>query len=195
MKMDSQKLVVKTEVVNKWKSALARDKDKADVKLIEDFQAATPKVETTLLILRRNNQILLAKKKRGFGKGKYNGVGGKVNAGETPEQAMVREAEEEIFVTPTKYEKVGVMDFLEYDKGVRKNIFFHLYLATAWHGEPQESDEMKPKWFEIDKIPYEKMFPDDKHWLPRVLAGEKIDGHFEFDEGWNLILWEIREAK
>ena len=37
----------------------------------------------TLLFLRRDGQILLAMKKRGFGEGKWNGVGGKVEPGET----------------------------------------------------------------------------------------------------------------
>ena len=53
-------------------------------------------LETTLLLLRKDNEILLAKKKRGFGEGKYNGVGGKLEDGETPEEAMIRETEEEI---------------------------------------------------------------------------------------------------
>ena len=49
------------------------------------------KLETTLLYLRKNDEILLAKKKRGFAKDKYNGVGGKVENGETPEEAAIRE--------------------------------------------------------------------------------------------------------
>ena len=65
-------------------------------------------LETTLCLLRKNNKILLAVKKRGFGEGKYNGVGGKIEKGETPDQAMVRETSEEISVIPTKYEKVRV---------------------------------------------------------------------------------------
>ena len=70
-------------------------------------------LETTLLLLRKDNEILLALKKRGFGEGKYNGVGGKIKEGETPEQAMIRETMEEISVKPTKYEKVGIIKFLE----------------------------------------------------------------------------------
>ena len=78
-------------------------------------------METTLCILRKENQILLAMKKRGFGKGKYNGVGGKIENGETPDSAMIRETEEEISVTPTKFEKVGVIEFDEYYKGNKEN--------------------------------------------------------------------------
>ena len=72
------------------------------------------KLETTLSLLKKDNKILLGMKKRGFGEGKYNGVGGKLKENETPEIAMIRETQEEINVTPTKYEKVGIIEFDEY---------------------------------------------------------------------------------
>ena len=131
------------------------------------------KIETTLCLLKRDNKILLAMKKRGFGEGKYNGIGGKIEKGETPEEAMIRETQEEINVTPTKYEKIGIVEFDEYYKGKKQNLVFYLYFIHEWEGKPSESDEMKPKWFEIDNIPYDKMFPDDKYWLPLVLEGKK----------------------
>lgn len=145
------------------------------------------KMETTLLLLRREGQILLAKKKRGFGTGLYNGVGGKVELGETVEQAMIRECEEEIFVTPTEYEKMGTIRFKEYMKDELTDLTFHLYVATSWIGEPKESEEMNPSWFDLDKIPYSEMFKDDSYWLPIVLKGQKIKAYFEFDKDWNLI--------
>ncbi len=151
------------------------------------------KIETTLLLLKKDNQILLARKKRGFGEGKYNGVGGKLEKGETPEMAMLRETKEEISVVPTKYEKVGVMEFIEFVKGEKANLIFHLYIATEWEGTPTESEEMEPKWFSVTEIPYTQMFPDDKYWLPLILEGKKINGLFEFDEEWNLISSKIEE--
>ena len=151
------------------------------------------RIEATMCLLRRDNKLLLALKKRGFGEGKYNGAGGKIEPGETVEEAMIRETEEEIFVTPTKYEKVGTVEFFEYVKGNKENIIFHLFVSTEWDGEPQESDEMKPEWFDIDKIPYDKMFEDDKYWLPLVLEGKKIDAFFEFDVEWNLLSHKITE--
>lgn len=149
------------------------------------------KMETTLLLLRREGQILLAKKKRGFGTGLYNGVGGKVELGETIEQAMIRECEEEIFVTPTEYEKMGTIHFKEYMKDELTDLTFHLYVATSWIGEPKESEEMNPSWFDLDKIPYSEMFKDDSYWLPIVLKGQKIKAYFEFDKDWNLIDYKI----
>jgi len=150
-------------------------------------------METTLCLLKKDDKILLAMKKKGFGEGKYNGVGGKLKENETPEEAMIRETEEEIFVTPTKYEKVGYISFDEVYKGEKINLSFHLYLVYEWYGEPTESDEMKPEWFDIDKIPYDKMFPDDKYWLPLILEGKKIKAYFDFDENWNILSKQIED--
>lgn len=151
------------------------------------------KLETTLCLLKRNNEILLAMKKRGFGEGKYNGVGGKIENNETPEEAMIRESQEEINIKPIKYEKVGLIEFDEYYKGSKQNLIFHLYMVYDWIGEPSESEEMDPKWFNINNIPYEKMFPDDKYWLPLILEGKKVRAYFDFDENWNLLSKEIRD--
>ena len=151
------------------------------------------KLETTLCLLKRNNEILLAMKKRGFGEGKYNGVGGKIENNESPEQAMIRETEEEIKVTPIKYEKVGEIEFDEFYKENKQRLVFHLYLVYEWSGNPTESEEMSPKWFDINNIPYDKMFPDDKYWLPLILQGKKVKAYFDFDENWNIILKEEPE--
>ena len=61
---------------------------------------------TTLMILRDGDRILFGLKKRGFGKGKLVGVGGKVDANETVEEAAIRETEEEIGVMLGVYIKL-----------------------------------------------------------------------------------------
>lgn len=152
-------------------------------------------METTLLLLRKENEILLAMKKRGFGAGKFNGIGGKLEKRETPEEAMVREAQEEINITPIVYEKMGIVEFIEFVKGEKTNLKFYLYVATDWIGTPSESEEMNPIWFSINEIPYEDMFPSDQYWLPYILEGKKIKAFFEFDEDWNLKKQEIEELE
>lgn len=149
-------------------------------------------IKTTLLLIRSGNRILLAKKKRGFGAGKYNGIGGKIEVGETSEQAMLRECQEEIAVVPTKYKMMGTNEFLEFYKGVQERVTFDIYVATEWTGGPKETEEMQPEWFEIDNIPYDTMFPDDRYWLPLVLNGKYIQGYFEFDADWKMLAHEVR---
>ena len=149
------------------------------------------KKECTLLFLRRENEILLAMKKRGFGSDRYNGIGGKIEPGETIEQAMVRECQEEICVTPLNYWKVAEHDFVQ-DKGEGAwRMYVHAYICDQWEGEPAETDEMAPEWFTLDNIPYDNMWQDDKHWLPQVLGGDKISGAFTFDENENMLTHDI----
>jgi len=139
-------------------------------------------IVATLLYVVQDNKILLARKKKGWREGIYNGVGGKSDPGETVDQTMIRETEEEIGITPTKYEKVAIKQFTTFFKGEWTNWVVHSYFAYEYTGTIAESDEMAPEWFDFDKIPYDGMWDDDKYWLPKVLAGEKVIGYFEFDK-------------
>lgn len=153
------------------------------------------KMETTLLLIINDGKILLAKKKKGFGEGKYNGVGGKIEPGETIEEACIRETKEEICVTPLNIVKYGEIEFYEIYKGSKLDLTFHLFVTDSWDGEIGESDEMEPHWFDIKDIPYDRMFPDDTYWLPYILDGKKIKAFFEFDDDWNLISKDIKEVE
>ena len=137
----------------------------------------------TLLLLRRGDEVLLAMKKRGFGAGRWNGVGGKLEPGETVEQALVRECQEEIGVTPTTYSKIAEHDFvLDTHTGKPWHIYVHTYFCDEWDGEPAETEEMAPKWYKISEIPYDEMWPDDRYWLPLALEGKVLKTTFVFDE-------------
>jgi 8-oxo-dGTP diphosphatase len=138
----------------------------------------------TLLLLLKDDQILLAMKKRGFGVGRYNGVGGKIEAGETIEQALVRECQEEIGVTPINFERVAYHDFKFPDGTTDMQV--HAYVCRKWEGEPVETEEMAPQWFSLKEIPYDQMWQDDIVWLPQVLAGKKLQCQFTFDHDDNM---------
>jgi ADP-ribose pyrophosphatase YjhB (NUDIX family) len=130
----------------------------------------------TLLFIRQGDKILLAMKKRGFGAGKWNGVGGKVQEGETYKAACVRECEEEIGITPDHPVRVGHIRFFDpRDPSFEHDA--HIFVALSYTGgEPRESDEMRPEWFGVDKIPYDDMWPVDHLWLPHLLNGELFEG-------------------
>src|SRR3989344_5971859 len=150
----------------------------------------------TLCFLVKDNKILLAVKKRslsGFGVaiGKWNGVGGKVDVGETIEAAAVREIG--VKTAEQNLEKVGNIKFYFKDKS-EWNQHVHIFLVRDWEGEPKESEEMMPRWYSINEVPFDKMWADDKHWLPAVLAGKKVEGEFNFvNEGAQIDGFNIRE--
>jgi len=151
-------------------------------------------VRRTLLFLQKDDQILLAMKKRGFGAGRWNGVGGKLEPGESLEEATIRECQEEISVTPIAFHAVAELDFYWPEKDENQHMYVYAYICDAWDGEPQESEEMAPSWFKIKSIPYKEMWQDDEFWLPKVLEGKIVRGLFNFDEADNLTSQDIKEV-
>jgi mutator protein MutT len=149
--------------------------------------------QLTLLFLIRDDEVLLAMKRRGFGAGRWNGVGGKLDPDETIEQALVRECQEEIGVTPTIYERAAEIVFHEFDGKEQKDMAVHVYISTAWEGEPEESEEMAPAWFKKGQLPFDEMWPDDPYWLPQVLAGKKLSAEFTLDENDVIINHSVTE--
>ncbi|XP_067859052.1 oxidized purine nucleoside triphosphate hydrolase [Heptranchias perlo] len=139
----------------------------------------------TLVMVRRQRQILLGMKKRGFGVGRWNGFGGKVQPGETIEEGAKRELWEESSLTAHSLEKIGQIKF-EF-VGETELLDVHIFRTVGYQGEPVESEEMRPQWFDLDKVPFDKMWPDDIIWFPLMLQEKKFKGHFKF-EGHDTIL-------
>lgn len=153
----------------------------------------------TLCFLLRDDEICLALKKVRFGAGKYNGFGGKVGdkpefEDETIEEALVREGKEELDITIKDYKKAGEIAFVFPDKAEWGQIV-HVFICKGWEGEAKESEEMRPEWFKLTEIPYEKMWDDDKYWLPKVLDGDFVRAKFKFNNEGEVISHEIRVLK
>ena len=148
-----------------------------------------------ILIDENSERILLGMKKMGFGKGKYNGFGGKPKQDETVEDAAIREVYEEsgAIVPKESIEKTGELNFT-FDKKPEWNQQVHVFIAKNWKGAIKESEEMKPEWFGFNDIPFDKMWNDDKHWLPLILKGDKIKADFTFgDDNETIINYKINK--
>ncbi|MEX0651899.1 MAG: 8-oxo-dGTP diphosphatase [Candidatus Paceibacterota bacterium] len=130
----------------------------------------------TLCIPITDTHILLGKKKINFGIGKWNGFGGKIKEGESPEGATVRELMEECGLSAKEddLEKVGILKFYFNNEPA---FLVHTYLIRTWAGEPIESDEMTPQWHTRDTIPYDEMWKVDSLWMEKVFSGEKVSAH------------------
>ena len=143
-----------------------------------DWSGWQAKDPATLVFVFRDNEILLINKKTGLGKGKVNGPGGKVEPGETPEAAAVRECHEELDIRVSKLEYCGEHRFQFVDG---YSIHVWVYRTRDFEGVPTESREASPLWTRMDRIPYEKMWEDDKYWLPMVIRGERFQARWIFD--------------
>lgn len=136
-------------------------------------------IHATLMFIVRGDEVLLIEKKRGLGAGKINGPGGKIDPGETPLQAVIRETREELCITPLGALKIGELWF---HMSHVPHIRCHVYRAEDFEGTPTETDEAKPVWTPCDAIPYERMWEDDRHWMPLLMDKTPFHGRFVFED-------------
>ena len=128
---------------------------------------------TTICFCLCDNKVLLAMKKRGFGAGKWNGYGGKVGEREAVRRAAVREIKEEsgLAVEEKDLEQVAFIKFY-FDRVLILESY--VFLIRKWQGGPKETEEMRPSWFPVSDLPFEKMWLADRYWVPLVLEGKKL---------------------
>ena len=144
------------------------------------------------VLLTDKNQIMLFMKKRGFWEGKLNWPWGKIEWNETIMQTAIRETFEETGLDiSTNIRKVWTLHFEFIDKG-EWDQEVSLFLSQNINEIPIETEEMKPYLFDLDKIPYDKMWPDDILWMPRILAWEeRIEYKFKFNKDWKMLDYKV----
>ena len=144
-----------------------------------DWNTWEPTERAVLSFMRGNGKLLLIHKKKGLGAGKVNAPGGRITPGETPRQAAIRETIEEVHMEPKNPEKRGEL-FFQFKDGYK--LHGEVFFSTEFSGTPTETDEADPFWCEIDNIPYDGMWEDDRYWLPLALSGTPFKAYFIFDD-------------
>jgi 8-oxo-dGTP diphosphatase len=122
------------------------------------------------------SEVLLGLKKTGFGVGKIVGLGGHVEPGESDAEAVCREVHEEAGVTVLQEDlrDAGMVEFV-FPARPEWNMSTRLFTTRRWQGEPSESPEIAPEWFDTSSLPVERMWQDADHWLPVVLDDGAVD--------------------
>ena len=136
--------------------------------------SVTP-LETCLVLVTRTSdgadEVLLGRKLRGFGRSRVVAPGGKIDAGESAQEAATRELEEETGLRAQTLVPAGVLDFRFSQDALTQDMRAHVFIASDALGAVQDSDEIAGRWVRQDEIPYIEMWPDARHWMPRALAG------------------------
>ncbi len=156
-----------------------------------DWTNWTPRERANLCFIVKDGRVLLIRKKRGLGAGKINGPGGKIDPGETPLESAIREVQEEVGVTPLEIEERGGLHFQFVDG---YSLHCVVFVAHDFTGELIETAEAIPLWFDLDALPFDEMWADDRHWLPETLRGQSFDAWFLFD-GDAMLTKEVRWRK
>ncbi|CAK1546900.1 unnamed protein product [Leptosia nina] len=141
----------------------------------------------TLVFLREDSRLLLGLKKRGFGINKWNGFGGKLEPEETVIDAAARELKEECCINAkaSDLKHIGNLEFTFEGESTLMDV--KVFTSKIFNGEPQETDEMRPRWFNIDALPFEEMWPDDRIWFPYMLNSKLFFAQFHY-KGFDSIL-------
>ncbi|MEQ8859437.1 MAG: 8-oxo-dGTP diphosphatase [Pseudomonadales bacterium] len=155
--------------------------DRAALRELERrLEAWQPDQVGTLMFVRDADRVLLIRKLRGHGAGRINGPGGKPEPGESALDCVLRETEEEVGVRPVGVSLAGLFRFVDTEA---PDWLGYVFVADGCRGSPRPSAEARPLWCRCDGLPFDEMWDDDRFWLPRVLAGERLEGDFLFRDG------------
>lgn len=134
-------------------------------------------------------EVLLGEKKKGLGVGKVVGPGGKLEQGESPEQAIVREVREEsgLVVQEADLERIGRIDYSFPSKPEWSQVSW-VFKTHRFSGEVVESDELLLRWHLVSEIPFDLMWDDARQWLPDALSGEYCERRFVFGDDLSTVV-------
>ena len=121
-------------------------------------------------------QVLLGIKQEKIGAGLWNGPGGKIEPGQTSEEALLDECRTEAGIIPVSYCYRGKVEY-RFDTG--KVLPVHFFHVTSYSGEVGNGNQREMKhwrWWNETELPYEKMMEADKRVFPLVLAGNNVRG-------------------
>ena len=129
-------------------------------------------LNTTLCYLEQGDAYLMlhrVKKEHDLNQGKWLGVGGKFQDGESPEDCILRECREETGLTLTEYRYRGLVTFVSNEAPTE---YMHLFTVDGFEGTIIECDEGELKWVPLEGIPELPMWEGDLIFL-RLLASNE----------------------
>jgi len=126
-------------------------------------------------------EVLLGFKKKNIGKGLYNGPGGSVNDDETLVHAALREMNEEVGenVQVNSLEYMGIL-FVTFED-TDSLVIIHYFVGYGLTGKPKETDELIPRRFSLDAIPFHQMWPNDPFMMPFMINGQCMFGLVQYN--------------
>lgn len=151
------------------------------------------KLKLVVCVVERDGKFLLPLKERKIGAGRRNGVGGKVEPGESFEAAAKREMQEETGAIVEDMKHAGSLLVTTPSFTAELEIFH----VTRFSGEPLEQPGQGMtdfRWYPKEALPFELMWPNDVIWYPMLIAGKQFSGEIELSESGEVIRHTVRES-
>lgn len=129
-------------------------------------------LNTTLCYIEKDGKYLMLhriRKENDISAGKWIGVGGKFEPGETAEECLVREVREETGYTLTEYKQIGLVKFIS---DVAEDEDMYLFQGTAFTGEQvKECPEGQLEWVPAEEVLGLPTWEGDRYFLDALLQG------------------------
>ena len=138
----------------------------------------------------RNSTLMIhrVKKKNDYHRGKWNGLGGKFEPGESPEECAVREIEEESGLIIKNIEMKGFITFPMFDG--KEDWYVFLFTADEYEGELIDSNEGNLGWIPNEKLTGLNLWEGDKYFIPWIFKEKFVSAKFIYENG-NYIRHEV----
>jgi 8-oxo-dGTP diphosphatase len=120
-------------------------------------------------------------KAKGYQEGKWNGLGGKFDAGESPEDCMKREVLEESGLTVEAANLKGFLTFPDFDG--QDDWYCFLYTVSQFSGELKASDEGKLEWIPDSELMNLNLWPGDRIFLHWIRQERFFSAKFRYEQG------------
>ncbi len=135
----------------------------------------------TLVYVQNNDQTLMLHKAKGYQEGKWTGLGGKFDAGESPEDCMKREVLEESGLRVEEATLKGFITFPDFD--AQDDWYCFVYTVTKFSGELKASDEGHLRWVDDSEIMNLNLWPGDRIFLPWISQERFFSAKFIYQQG------------
>jgi 8-oxo-dGTP diphosphatase len=138
----------------------------------------------TLCYIKKENKTLMLyrnKKENDYHEGKWNGLGGKFEQGETPEECAIRELKEETGLDITNPQLKGMITFPMFD--TKEDWYVFLFVVKEFKGELIDSPEGHLEWIDDEKLFQLNLWDGDKIFIPWLFQDKFFSAKFNYENG------------
>ncbi|MAT57678.1 MAG: DNA mismatch repair protein MutT [Ignavibacteriae bacterium] len=141
------------------------------------------KLATLCYVTKENKTLMLYrnKKQNDYHEGKWNGLGGKFEIGETPEECAVRELKEEAGLTVKSLKLKGFITFPLFDG--KEDWYVFLFVIDKFDGDLIDSPEGKLEWIDNNKLLELNLWDGDKIFIPWLFQEKFFSAKFNYEKG------------